>query len=182
MPVRASTLLAGVIAGALLGAPPAFAAGQGGGTVQSVYQSTGTIPPCEFSAAQLSNALHRIDTFDAVYFADFPNAIKAALASRAGGACSRSRIGSAPSSVADAPLPDLPVTAATSGSIPLPMLLLALIAALGALGAGSASRMLRRSDPAWAASARHSVAEARYRLGGVWAELKRSRRRCSSRR
>ncbi len=175
MPVRASRLLAGVIAAALLGAPPALAAGTGGGSVQSVYQSTGTIPPCEFSAAQLSNALHRIDTFDAVYFADFPNAIKAALASRAGGACSRSRIGAAPSSVADAPLPDLPVTAATNGSIPLPMVLLALIAALGALGAGG-TWLLRRSDPAWAASARHSVAEAGYRLGGVWAELKRSRR------
>ncbi len=95
---------------------------------------------------------------------------------RAGGACSRSRIGAAASSVADAPLPDLPVTAAASGSIPLPMVLLALIAALGALGAGGAW-MLRRSDPAWAASARHSVAEAGYRLGGVWAELTRSRRR-----
>lgn len=176
MPVRASRLLSGLIAAALLGAPPAFAAGAGGGSVQSVYQSTGTIPPCEFSAAQLSNALHRIDTFDAVYFADFPNAVKAALASRAGGACSPSRISAAASSVVDAPLPDLPVTAATSGSIPLPMLLLALIAALGALGTGGAW-MLRRSDPAWAASARHSVAEAGYRLGGVWAELTHSRRR-----
>ena len=176
MPVRASRLLAGLIAGALLGAPSAFAAGSGGGSVQSVYQSTGTIPPCEFSAAQLSSALHRIDTFDAVYFADFPNAIKAALASRAGGACSASRIGAAAGSVADAPLPDIPVTAATSGSIPVPMLLLALIAALGALGAGGAW-MLRRSDPAWAASARHSMAEAGYRLGGIWAEATRSRRR-----
>jgi hypothetical protein len=141
-----------------------------------VYQSTGTIPPCESSAAQLSSALHRIDTFDAVYFADFPNAIKAALASRAGGACSTPRRHAAPSSVVDAPLPDIPVTAATSGSIPLPMLLLALIAALGALGAGGAL-MLRRSDSAWAASARHSVAEAGYRLGGFWAELTGSRRR-----
>ncbi len=176
MPVRASRLLFGLIAAAVLGAPPAFAAGGGGGSVQSVYQSTGTIPPCQFSAAQLSSALHGIDTFDAVYFADFPNAIKAALASRAGGACSTSRRRAAPSSVVDAPLPDIPVTAATSGSIPLPMLLLALIAALGALGAGGAL-MLRRSDPAWVASARHSVAEAGHRLGGLWAALTGSRRR-----
>ena len=176
MPVRSSRLLAGLIAVVLLGtAPAALAAGGGSGSVLSVYQSTGTIPPCQFSVAQLSNALHSIDTFDAVYFADFPNEIKAALDARASGVCLPSRPGAAVSAAGRAPLPDIPVTAATRGSIPLPMLLLALIAALGGLGAGGAW-LVRRSNPAWAASARHSLAEAGYRLGGAWAELTHWRR------
>jgi hypothetical protein len=140
------------------------------GSVLSVYEGTGGIPPCQFSAAQLSHALHSIDTFDAVYFADFPNAIKTALDARASGACSAVATSARSSPAARAPLPDIPVTAATSGSVPAPMLLLALLAALGVLGAGGAW-LLRRADPAWPASARHSLAEASYRLGGVWFDL-----------
>jgi hypothetical protein len=156
-----------------LAAPAAGAKGQ---SVLSVYENTGTIPSCEFSAAQLAHALHGLGTYDLVYFQDFPNAIDTALAARASGACSGARKVANTSAAARAPLPDISVTASTSGSIPLPILLLALIAALCAVGAAG-SWLLRRSDPAWAASARHSMSEAGYRLGGAWARLTDRRRR-----
>jgi hypothetical protein len=143
--------------------------------ILSVYEGTGTVPACRFSPAQLSHALRSIDTFDAVYFTDFPNAIKNALDLRASGNCTAAVPAAGGGAAARASLPDIPVTASTDGSIPAPMLLLALFAALCALG-GAGAWVLRRSDRAWAATARHSLAEAGYRLGGAWAELTQRRR------
>jgi hypothetical protein len=173
--VRRLRLTAVVLAMVLLALPAA--AGARGPSVLSVYENTGTIAPCEFSATQLAHALHGLGTYDLVYFQDFPNAIDTALAARAGGACSGppSKVANT-SAAARAPLPDISVTASTSGSIPLPMLLLALIAALCAV-ATAGSWLLRRSDPAWAASARHSMSEAGYRVGGAWAQVTDRRRR-----
>jgi len=170
MPMRRLRLSAAVLV--VLLALPATAAA----SVLSVYENTGTIPSCEFSAAQLAHALHGLGTYDLVYFQDFPNAIDAALAARASGACSGARKVANTSAAARAPLPDISVTASTSGSIPLPMLLLGLIAALCAVGAAG-GWLLRRFDPAWAASARHSMSEAGYRVGGAWAGLTDRRRR-----
>jgi hypothetical protein len=173
--VRSIRLIA-TVALALSVAPAAAAAASVDAEVLSVYEGSGSIPACKFTAAQLSHALHGIDTFDAVYFQDFPNAIKNALAARASGACSPALPAAASTTaVARAPLPDIPVTASTDGSIPVPMLLLAVFAILSAFGA-AAVWLLRRTDLPWAAGARHSVAEAGYRLGGAWAELTDRRR------
>jgi hypothetical protein len=145
-------------------------------SVLSVYESSGTIPPCKFSAAELAHTLHSLDTYDLVYFQDFPNAINTALAARASGACSGARKSPIASAAGRAPLPDVSVTSSTGSPVPLPILLLALIFALAALGAAG-TWLLRRSDPARAASARHSMSEAGYRVGGAWAELTDRRRR-----
>jgi hypothetical protein len=166
--------------------PAAATAASVDAQVLAVYESTGSIPPCQFSAAELSHTLHGIDTFDLVYFADFPNAIKAALDQRASGACSGAAptagSGAAPTAgsgatptagsgaTARVPLPQIPVTAATDGSLPVPMLLLALFAILCALGV-AAAWLVRRTDPPWAAASRHSLAEAGYQLGGAWSRL-----------
>jgi hypothetical protein len=174
--MRRTTSLLAIVALALAFAGSiATSAAARGASVLSVYESTGSIPPCEFSTAQLAHALHSLDTYDLVYFQDFPNAINTALAARASGACSGARKRANTSAAARAPLPNIPVTSSTGSSVPLPMLLLALIFVLGAIGAGG-SWLLRRSDPAWVASTRHSLSEAGYRVGGAWAELTDRRR------
>jgi hypothetical protein len=172
--VRGVRLTVAVLSAALLTAMPA-AAESVDARILSVYETTGSISGCSFTTAQLSHALHNIDTFDAVYFSDFPNAIKNALDIRASGDCSVATRAAGGGEAARAPLPDIPLTASTDGSIPAPMLLLALFAILCALGAGAAW-LLRRADAPWAAAARHSLAEAGYRLGGAWAELTSRRR------
>ena len=55
--------------------------------VLRTYQAHGSIPPCQFTSAQLSAALKGIDTYGAQYFADFTDAVQAALAERASGGC-----------------------------------------------------------------------------------------------
>jgi hypothetical protein len=48
------------------------------------------IPPCQFTSVQLEAALKGVDTDGAQYFADFTQAIQAALTSRAAEECSGS--------------------------------------------------------------------------------------------
>jgi hypothetical protein len=163
------------VALALSVAPSAAAATSVDAKILLAYEATGSIPACRFTTAQLSHALRNIDTFDAVYFSDFPDAIKSALDGRATGACSPAAPVAANGPAAHAPIPQIPVTASTDGSIPGPMLLLALFGILGGLGAGAAW-LLRRADAQWAVVARHALAEAGYRLGGAWAELTHRRR------
>ena len=67
--------------------------------VLHVYEREGSIPPCQFTSAQLQSALNGVDTYGAQYFADFTQAIQAALTSRAGGSCAPAR---APRRSADA--------------------------------------------------------------------------------
>lgn len=176
MVVRVHRLAPGILTATLLAAgvltpAPAVAAGTNADAkILSVYEGSGSIPPCMFSAAELSHALRSIDTFDAVYFQDFPNAIKNALGQRASGNCSVTVPAAGGGPAAHAPVPNIAVTASTDGSIPAPMLLLALFAILCALGVAGAW-LLNRTDARWAAGARHSLAEAGERLGGAWAEL-----------
>lgn len=134
--------------------------------VLHVYQSTGSIPPCEFSSAQLSAALSGVDTYGEQYFADFSDAVQAALAARASGSCARGvRLSTA--GVVPAPLRPGSLTAPTDADLPAPMLLMAAIAAivLAALGAAAIAGAWGW-DPPWAARWRHSWAEAAYRIGG----------------
>jgi hypothetical protein len=109
--------------------------------VLRVYESDGAIPPCRFSAPELQHALGGVDTYGAQYFADFTDAIGAALTARAAGACGpaparpAARV-SGGSSEAVAPLPS--VTAPTSAGVPVALIVLAALAVVGVLAGGVA--------------------------------------------
>jgi hypothetical protein len=109
--------------------------------VLQVYERVGSIPPCQFTAAALQTALGGIDTYGAQYFADFTQAVQAALSARAGGACvaggasPASSPGPAPASVP--PPPGGSLTAATSAGVPLPLALLGGAAVIGAIALGA---------------------------------------------
>lgn len=139
--------------------------------VESVYQRDGTVPPCRFSSAWLSTTLKRVDTYAAQYFADFTNAVQAALTARASGACSHgTRTQARPSG----PIPaggSLPasVTSPTDSGLPGPLLLLGALTLLAALGALLfAGLRLSGWTPRWTAAWGHAFAEAGYRLNGRW--------------
>lgn len=109
--------------------------------VLRVYESDGAIPPCRFSAPELQRALGGVDTYGAQYFADFTNAISAALTARAAGGCGaaaarRQAHANGASSNVVAPLPS--VTAPTSAGVPLPLIVLGALAVVGALAGGVA--------------------------------------------
>jgi hypothetical protein len=138
-----------------------------------IYQTKGTIPPCRFSSAQLEGVLKSVDTYAAQYFQDFTNAISAALAQRAAGACTPRRsttsVTQLSAPVGGGRLPGGPVPAASGAGVPAPIVLLAVFAGLFLLAAviGGAVRLLGL-DPAWAAAWRHSWREAEYRVAGGW--------------
>jgi hypothetical protein len=144
--------------------------------VLHVYQSSGgTIPPCTFSSTQLESVLKGADTYETQYFADFSNAINAALSQRASGACGRVA-GSVPvqtgSSSNAPPLKLGPVTAATGAPVPAPIVLLAVLGGLLLLATGiGVLAQARGWDPAWATGWRHAWQEAGYRIAGRWAGL-----------
>jgi hypothetical protein len=148
-----------------------------------IYQTKGTIPPCSFSSAQLEGVLKSVDTYAAQYFQDFTNAISAAIAQRAAGACSTQRsttsLPQLGSTVGSGRLPGGPVPAASSAGVPAPIVALAVFAGLFLLAAALAGAVgLVGRDPAWAAAWRHSWNEAEYRIGGGWLALRdRLRRR-----
>jgi hypothetical protein len=122
--------------------------------VLHVYEHEGSIPPCQFTSAQLQSALNGVDTYGAQYFADFTQAIQAALSSRAGGSCSPAApaapggsSGGGASGGPVAPPPAVSLTAATSAGVPLPLALLGGLAVTGVvLGAGLAVMRRRTGD------------------------------------
>lgn len=143
--------------------------------VLHTYQLRGSIPPCKFSSAQLSAALKGVDTYGEQYFADFTDALQSALAARASGACTPG-----PRTPAQ-PAPSARATSLRVGSVPAPsgadlpapiVLMAALAAVLGIAAMVGATARVRGWDPAWAASWRHAWAEAGYRFGGLWAEVR----------
>lgn len=148
---------------------PAAARASAYSDVLHVYQSTGSIPPCRFSSAELAAALKGIDTYGQQYFADFTEAVQSALAQRASGACTPGltlHLRASGTSTPRAPLP-ASVTAATDAGVPAPILAMAALGILLALLAGLGA--LARSfgwDPQWAAAWRHAWGEASYRVGG----------------
>lgn len=162
--------MCGALAALVISPAPAIADGPGGlyARVLHAYQTSGSVPACQFSSSQLSTALGAVDTYGQQYYADFIAAIQTALASRAAGACSKHhhRVVSASSGgQPPGPRPPASVTSATSSGVPAPMIALGILAALGALagilvtlgaGAGGSSE--------W----RHAWAEARWRAGGIW--------------
>jgi hypothetical protein len=174
-----------VLAMVVLWAPAARASTYG--QLLQIYQTKGTIPPCWFSTAQLEGVLKNVDTYGAQYFADFTNAINAALAQRAAGACTPKQTTTGAVQLASPAtggrLPGGPVPAASGAGVPAPIIVLAVFAGLFLLVAavGGAARLLGW-DPAWAAAWRHSWNEAEYRVGGGWLALRdRFRRRADGR-
>lgn len=153
--------------------------------VLHVYQQTGSIPACRFSSAQLSTALKGIDTYGQQYFADFANAVQAALSARASGACSpiaahpRPSALQAPSGVATPALPSS-VTAPTDGGVPVPILLMTAVVVIVAVVLAMRSVAGATGwEPRWALRWRHAWGEAGYRVGGGWSDFRdwlRSRR------
>jgi len=172
---RARLAIATLVAATLL---PASAAQAGPyAQVLHVYQTTGTIPPCEFSSSQLATALKAVDTYGAQYFSDFTNAIQGALTARASGNCSHRTAPSSPSAArptsGPATLPRVhSLTAPAGADLPAPMLLMAGLAlAFALMGTVAAVGRARGWSPAWAAQWRHAWSEAGYRVGGTWAEF-----------
>lgn len=170
-----------VLAAMILWAPAANASTYS--QLLQIYQTKGSIPPCTFTTAQLEGVLKSVDTYGAQYFADFTNAINAALAQRAAGACAPRQTTTGAVQLAspavNGRLPGGPVPAASGAGVPAPIVVLAVFAGLFLLVAaiGGAARLLGW-DPAWAVAWRHSWNEAEYRIGGGWLALRdRFRRR-----
>jgi len=136
--------------------------------VLGAYEAHGSVPACEFSSPQLEAALRGIDTYGAQYFADFTQAVEAALAERASGECLRHRgTGSVSAGAGLAAVPRLPpsVTSSGDGGLPAPLLLMGILTMLALAAAGGGS-IARRSgwEPSWLAAWNHALAEAGYRL------------------
>jgi hypothetical protein len=145
--VLARIVLAVALASACAGAASAPALGATASAYQAVlrvYERQGTVPPCQFSPAQLESALNGVDAYGAQYFADFTQAIQNALSVRASGSCAGgagvSRAGATPRRPPGSVGPPAhfgPLTAATSAGVPAPLALMGALAAAAALGAGA---------------------------------------------
>lgn len=162
---------------ALALALPASASASAYSSVERVYATTGTVPPCQFSADELQAALKQTPPYDREYFGDFIDAVQAALGRRAAGSCGAALEPGA-RVIASGPLPPAPrppgsLTAATGAALPFPLVAGACLLAVACLlGAGGWLMSSAGSDPAWAESLRRSWREAEYRLGGGWEELR----------
>ena len=146
--------------------------------VLQVYQTNGSVPPCQFTSAQLQAALKGVDTYGEQYFADFTNAIQTALASRASGVCAPGGASSQARepSVAASGFTPPPVTGSSGADLPAPILVLAGVSLAVALATALAA--LGRAwgwDPRWIRLARHGAGEAGYRAAGFW--IRRTPRR-----
>ena len=165
---------AALATGAAFAAPASAASASVYQRVLRVYEQDGSLPSCMFSSAQLESALGDVDTYGAQYFADFTQAMQAALQARASGDCSaRARMQSGGGTrVAPGKLPTS-VTSATDASWPGALVVMGVIALVAAL-LGGASALLRATgmEPRWLLAWRHAWAEAEYRLGARLARLR----------
>jgi hypothetical protein len=173
--MRTRVALALAVSAALAGAAPAHAGIYE--RVLAVYEADAQIPPCHFTSQQLTAALKGVDTYGAQYFADFTEAVQAALAQRASGVCSgaAARANAVAPASARTPALRLPASATspTDSGLPAPILAMGGLALAAALGAGL--RAISRAsgwEPAWAPAWRHAWAEAAYRAGGRLAQVR----------
>jgi hypothetical protein len=145
--------------------------------VLQAYQTHGSIPPCQFTSAELESALTGVDTYGEQYFADFTVAIQNALAARATGVCipgarRRAGLGGANSGFI-APS----ITAPTGSGVPAPVLVLAALTLLVAVtGAATALARTTSLKLRWPPALRHALGEAGYRATGTWRDLLDRRR------
>jgi hypothetical protein len=177
--------LAAVVASLL--APVAQASGNAFLAVQQAYASspTQTIPPCEFSAAELQAASNSVPNDDQQYDENLIAAIDLARQERVG-ACGHTKHRAAnaavpvgtptpPSSPAlgrGTPLDVGAATAATDSDLPAPIVILAIVGGLLLLAGGTLwVARLAGWDPDWLRRSRHSWSEAGYRVSGIWSEF-----------
>jgi hypothetical protein len=156
--------LAALVLGLALSPSPAGAAGPSGvyAQVLHAYQTNGSVPACRFSSQQLSSALGSVDTYGQQYYADFIGAIQNALAIRASGACSKTRLTIGVGGGSEGPPLPPSVTSSTASGIPAPMIALGIVAVALALAGGLGVLAGQRGGGAeW----RHAWDEARYRAG-----------------
>lgn len=189
-------LPAALAAGALaaLAGPVASAGANAYQAVEHAYaiSSTQSIPPCDFSSAELSHAESSVPNDSQQYDQDLIAAIQLALQARADGACKASSHRAAnanvpvgtPAPPAVPPLaPSTPIrvgsaTAATDAGLPAPLAILAVFAGLALLLAATvAVAHLRGRDSGWLDRSRHSWEEASYRVSGIWSDFSGRRRR-----
>jgi hypothetical protein len=147
-----------------------------------VYQSKGTITPCEFSGHQLEAALNALGTAGGQYFGDFIQAIQTALSARASGACSRgsgassgsgsSGAGAPPSGTSGPPLPSISLTSSTGAGVPAPLIAIGVLA-VALLVLSAVATFVGRSgiEPGWVVAGRHSLSEVGYRVAGSWEDF-----------
>jgi hypothetical protein len=155
-------------------------------SVEQVFAQAQTVPPCEFSSAELNQAQSTIPNDDQQYEQDLVAAIEQARLERANGACSRRRaIGATvtlpmgtpvpPSASASGPSTLLRLgstTAATDSGPPAPIVILVILGLLALSGGGALwVARLRGWEPAWAVRVGHSWSEAGYRVSGIWSEF-----------
>lgn len=157
--------------------------------ILTVYQSKGTIDPCEFSASQLESALKALGTAGGQYFGDFVQAVQTALSTRAARGCPANRSGAGGRAKggsstggsltgvpvggsAGPPLPEIPLTSASDAGVPAPLIAMAVLAGVIAV-LSAAVTLVRRTgiDPGWAAAGRHSAGEAADRIGAAWEDF-----------
>lgn len=154
--------------------------------VSQTYFARQTIPPCQFSPNVLASAENSVPNDEQQYDQDLVAAIEQARQEQATGACNGTPAArttttmpaSTPTPPTAAPLggnTPLPVgspTAATDSGVPAPILILLVLGGLlGVAGAALATASIRGWDPVWTTRARHSWAEARYRISGLRCEF-----------
>lgn len=172
MPLRRLTALVTV----LLAAAPGWATAAPNiySQVLAAYQANGSIPPCQFTSAQLQAALKGVDTYGQQYFADFTNAIQTALATRGAGAClpGGTRGPAGQQSVAASQFVPPSITGSTSAGWPAPLLVLAgLSVAFACAGVLTVLGRTRGWDPRWAALLRHGLGEVGSHAADAWSRL-----------
>ena len=177
MRARATTAAVLLAAGLLAAVLPASAQANIYQRVESTYERLGTVPACMFSSAQLSTTLKEVDTYGQQYFADFTNAVLAALAAQASGDCSPAVLAARarPPGASVPPDGSLPgsVTSPTRAGLPGTVVLLGALALLAGLAGGVvAVARLGGYRPRWAAVWGHALAEAGYRLSGRWQDAR----------
>jgi hypothetical protein len=92
--MRACLLLAALVA--LLAAPAAQAQRGADKKIFADYQKRGQLDPCDYTSAELQYALDHVTPDIRQYASDYPDAIKAAISQRAGGACETDTGGAQP--------------------------------------------------------------------------------------
>jgi len=189
---RRPRTLTTVLTVAALGLPalamPATAGANAYTTVYNAFTRSGSIKPCQYSAATLRAAESETPNYDQQYFADFSDAVQGALNAQVGGVCA----GGAKTNVLGGSGTSLPgsgggalptsVRAGTGSGPPVAFVLLAVLAGLLVLG-GAVFTIAWRSgvESPWMADWRHACEEASFRFSGRWAEIA-DRRRTGDRR
>ena len=179
---------------AALAGPVASASANAYQAVERAYaaSSTQSIPPCEFSPTELSQAQSSVPNDSQQYNQNLVAAIELARQARADGACKAKHHSAANANVpvgTPAP-PSVPplgsgtplhvgsATAATDSGLPAPLVILAILGGLTLLlGAVIGLSRVGGRDPRWLERSRHSWQEASYRLPGIWSEFSDRRRR-----